>query len=68
MIALPKMIIPLFIFLYYFMVIYLSRKLFLQWMKGIISTIEFLLLILAAWLIPFLGAAIAYVITKFKKS
>jgi hypothetical protein len=49
------------------MVFYLSRKLFLQWLKGILSTIEFLLIILAAWLIPIVGVAIVYVVTKFKK-
>lgn len=67
MIAFPKVLITLFIVLYYLLVFYLSRKLFLLWKNNIVTSIEFLLFTVTAWVIPFVGPTIAYVVTKFKK-
>jgi hypothetical protein len=66
MIALPKILITLFIVLYYLIVFYLSRKLFLLWKNNILTSIEFLLFTVTAWVIPLIGPTIAYVVIKFK--
>jgi len=67
MIALPGAFVLMVILLYYLIVFYLSRKLFQRWRNNIISTVEFLFLTIAAWVIPLVGPVIAYVVTKYKK-
>ncbi len=67
MIALPGAFVLMGILLYYLIVFYLSRKLFQRWRNNIISTVEFLFLTIAAWVIPLVGPGIAYVVTKYKK-
>lgn len=67
MIAFPKVLITLFIVLYYLIVFYLSRKLFLLWKNNFLTSIEFLLFTVTVWVIPLIGPTIAFLVTRFKK-
>lgn len=67
MIAFPKVLITLFIVLYYLLVFYLSRKLFLLWRNTILTSIEFLLFTVTVWVIPLIGPTIAFLVTRYKK-
>lgn len=66
-IVLPAFIIPIVLLFYTILLITLSRKLFLRWQNSFLSTLEFIFLNLAAWVIPIVGPIIAFVVLKFKK-